>query len=68
MAKLTEIEKEKETLNTELVNCKAKLLVHEWKVVQWKKYAELWDEEKCAFEIRQVELEKELKEVKEKAQ
>ena len=43
---LTKIEKEKEALNTELVNCKSKLLVHEGKVVQWKKDAKLWDEEK----------------------
>ena len=65
---LTKIEKERETLNTELVNCKSKLLIQEVKEVQWKKDDELWAEEKRAFEIRQHELEKELKELKEKAQ
>ena len=39
-AKLTEIEKERETLNTELVNYKSKLLIQEGKEVQCKKYVE----------------------------
>ena len=68
MAELTKIEKERETLRNELVNCKSKLLIQKRKEVQWKKDAELWDEEKWAFETRQAELEKELKELKEKAQ
>ena len=65
---MTKIEKERETLNTELVNCKAKLLIQEVKCVQWKKYAELWAEENRAFETKKAELEKELKELKEKDQ
>ena len=65
---MAEIEKEKETLNIELFNCKPKLLIQEGKVVQWKKYVEFWVKEKWVFEIRQDELEKELKELKEKAQ
>ena len=40
-AELTEIEKEKEALNIELVICKFKLLIHEGKVVEWKKDVEL---------------------------
>ena len=38
---LTEIEKEKETLNTELIDYKAKLLIQEGKEGQWKKDVEL---------------------------
>ena len=40
-AELTKIEKERETLNTELVNYKSKLLIQEGKEVQWKKYVEI---------------------------
>ena len=65
---MTEIEKVRETLNTELVNWKSKLLIQEGKEVKWKKDAEIWAEEKQAFETRKDELEKELKERKEKAQ
>ena len=39
--KLTEIKKEKETLNTELINCKARLLRKEEKEGNWKKYTDL---------------------------
>ena len=38
---MTEIEKERETLNTELIDCKAKLLIQVKKERQWKKDAEL---------------------------
>ena len=58
IAELMEIEKERETLNTDLVNCKAKLLIQEGKEVKWKKYDELWAKEKRAFETKQAELEK----------
>ena len=56
---LTKIEKEKEALNIDLINCKDRLLKHEEKGKQWKKYAELWGEEKGSFEGRKVELERE---------
>ena len=36
--------------------------------MKWKKDAEIWAEEKQAFETRKDELEKELKELKGKAQ
>ena len=65
---LTEIEKEKETLNTKSINCKPKILIQQGKEGQWNKDAELWAEEKQAFEAKQDELEKELKELKEKTQ
>ena len=51
-AELTEIEKEKETLSTNLIDCKAKLLRQEEKERQSKKYVELWAEEKRAFEAK----------------
>ena len=38
---LTNIEKEKEFLDNNLIDCKARLLKKEEKERQWKKYAEL---------------------------
>ena len=64
--KLTEIEKEKEALETELINCKARLLKYEEKNKQWEKDAELWAEKENIFGAKQAELEREVQELKEK--
>ena len=58
-AELTEIEKEKEALNTDLINCKARLLKQEENEKKWTKDADFWVGEKRVFEARQVELERE---------
>ena len=54
-------------MNTELIDCKARLLKLEEKEKQWEKYAGLWAEKEKDFETKQEELEKEL-EVKNKEQ
>ena len=59
---LTEIEKEKEDLNTELIDYEARLLKFEEKEKQWEKDAVLWAEKEKDFETKQVEMGKELKE------
>ena len=63
---MNKIESEKESLDTELIDCKAILLRKEERERQWKKYAELWAREKQAFEAKWTELERDLKELKEK--
>ena len=59
-SELTEFEKEKEYLNNELIDCKARLLKFEEKEKQWEKDAGLWTEKDKAFETKKAELEKEL--------
>ena len=60
-SKLKELEKQKEDLNTELIDCKARLLNFEEKEKQWEKDAGLWVEKEKDFETKQAELENELK-------
>ena len=59
-SKLTEFEKEKEALNTELTNCKAKLLKLEEEEKQWEKEAKLLKESeedlKAMLEAKEREL------------
>ena len=61
-SELTEFEKEKEALNTKLINCKARLLNFEEREIQWEKDAGLWAEKEKAFEAKQEELENKLEE------
>ena len=63
---MTEIEKEKESLDNELINCKAILLKYEEKDKQWEKDAELWAEKENIFGEKKAELEREVQELKEK--
>ena len=58
---LAEFEKEKEALNIELIDCKARLLKLEEKEKKCEKDAGLWVEKENKFETKQAELEKELK-------
>ena len=51
-SELTEFEKEKEDLNTELIDCKSRLPKLEEKEEQWEKYARLWDEKENTFESK----------------
>ena len=53
-------------MNTKLINCRARLLKFEEKEKQWERDAGLWAEKEKYFETKQAELEKELKELKEK--
>ena len=49
-------------MNTELIDCQARLLNFEVKEKQWEKDAGLWAEKETDFETKQAELEKEQKE------
>ena len=53
-------------MNTKLIDCMTRLLKFEEKKKQWERDARLWDEKQKAFETNKVELEKELKELKER--
>ena len=59
---LTEFEKEKEALNTELMDCKAKLLKLEEKEKQWEKEAKLLKESEEDLKVNLSAKEKELQE------
>ena len=59
---LTELEKEKETLNAELNDCKAKLLKFVEEKKQWEIDISLMVENEKALKEKQAELEKELNE------
>ena len=61
-SELTEIDKEKESLTTKVIDCKARLLKFEEKEKQWEKDARLWAENERAFKTKQAEVEGELKE------
>ena len=64
-SELIKIEKEKEALNNEMIDCKARFLKFEEREKSWEIDARIWDEKQNDFETRQKELEKELKELKE---
>ena len=51
-SELTEFEKEKETLNTELIDCKSKLLKHEEKEKHWEKDAKLMIENEKDLKVK----------------
>ena len=55
---MTEFEKEKEVLNTELTNCKDKLLKLEEKEKQWEKEAKLLKESEEDLKARLAAMEK----------
>ena len=59
-SKLTEFEKEKEALNTELADCKDKLLKLEEKEKQWEKEAKMLKENGEDLKVKLVANEKEL--------
>ena len=59
---LTEFDKEKEALNIELIDCKAKLLKLEEKEKQWEKYAKLLIENEKDLKAKLAAKEKELRE------
>ena len=59
---LTELEKEKETLNSELNDCKAKILKFVEEKKQWERDMSLMVENKKSLKEKQAELEKELNE------
>ena len=59
---LTEIEKEKEDLNGELTNCKAKLLKYIEKEKQWERDMSLVVESEKTLKAKSNELEKKLQE------
>ena len=61
-SELTEFEKEKETLNTELIDCKAKLLKLEEKEKQWEKDAKLLMENEKDLKTKLAAREKQLQE------
>ena len=58
-SELTEFQKEKEALNIELTNCKAKLLKLEEKEKQWEKYAKLLVESEKDLKAKMEAKEKE---------
>ena len=51
-SKRTKFEKEKEALNTELIDCKERFLNFEEKEKKWEKDAGLWAEKEKAFETK----------------
>ena len=55
---LTEMEKEKESLNNEMIDCKAKLLKLAEKEKQWKKYMTLVVESEKSLKIKYGEMER----------
>ena len=59
---LTEFEKEKEALNTELTDCKAKLLKLEEKEKQWEKEVKLLKENEEHLKVKLSAKERELQE------
>ena len=59
-SELTEFEKEKEALSTELTDCKANILKLEEKEKQWEKEAKLLKESEEDLKARLVAKEKEL--------
>ena len=65
-SELTELEKEKELLTTELIDCKARLLNLEEKEKESEKDVGLWAKKENDFETKQEELEKGLKKKNEK--
>ena len=59
-SELTEFEKEMEDLNTELIDCKARLLKLEEKERQWEKETKLLKESEEGLKVQLVAKEKEL--------
>ena len=59
---MTEFEEEKEVLNTELTDCKARLLKLEEKERQWEKETKLLKESEEGLKVKLVAQEKELQE------